>query len=189
MCHRLVGPTAAARLGSLPGLCGLDLGGSLVHFLKASFFFPFKNNNSFGIILHLQGHLQCRFLMLGTEDTGVALQSWSTTPMDGFCSSPPRQPQLLPHLGRRTLIITIIITHNITFPCLHLFFFCNFNESFEIRSWFSSQHVLGVSSLPFLYPSPVFLGERLSGRAICSRNVDYKTFSLLLTTGPPLLLG
>lgn len=34
----------------------------------------------------------------------------------------------------------------------------------------------------------VFLGERLSGGAICSRNVDYETFSRLLAAGPPLLL-
>lgn len=117
--------------------------------------------------------------------------------MGGFCSSPPRQPQLLPLLGRGTLIIIIIIiiiiTHNITSPCLHPSFFCNFNENFKIRAGFhcsvSSAHPPSPSHThPPLHATqgnlvPVFLRERLSGGAVCSRNVDYETFRAPLTVG------
>ena len=140
-----------------------------------------------------------QLLVMGTEKASDTLQGWSLTTVGGFCSSPPRQPQLRTLLGRGTLIIIIIVTHNIAFPCLHLFFFCNFNESFKSRSRFSLRHVLGASSLPFSHASPlhamqvnvvpVFLGERLNGGVVCSRNVDSETFSLLLATGLPSLLG
>lgn len=132
----LVAHTAARWLGLLPGLCSVDLRAASP--LSESFFFSFKNNNSFGITLHLQGLHQCSFL----EDTNVSHRGWSITSVGRFCSSAPRQPQLLPFLGSSCLLLlllllTIITTPDTTFPCLHLFFFCNFYESFKSRSGFS----------------------------------------------------
>lgn len=96
-----------------------------------------------------------QLLVMVAEDDSDALWGWSITTMDGFCRSPPRQPQLRALLGRGTLItIIIIITHSITFPCLRLFC-CNFNETFKSRSRFSLRRVLRASSLPFSPPFPL----------------------------------
>lgn len=178
---------AAAWLGSLPGLYALDLRGSLVCFLKAGLLFVFSSiiwsNFAPARSPHASGD--------GDRDTSDALWGWSITTMGRVCSSHPIQPQLYTLLCRGTLIITIIIntTHSITFSCLHLLF-CNFNENFKSRSWC----VLGASSLSFSHASfpacdarkrcPCFPGEGLSGGEVCSRDVGYETFSLLLAFPP-----